>query len=702
MHDSNFSIQDDFPPVHYEQWRALVDESLQGAVFEKKLVTSTYEGIDQQPVYSLQDQLGTTDAPGLPGYSPFVRGTTPSGACLQGWDLRQEHSAPEPGAANRAILQDLQGGVRSLLLVFDEASRRGLNPDDPKAIDFVGRKGVMVYHLEDLDTALAHVDFSKTGITLDAGAAFLPASALLAASWQRRQLSPDTIRGAFNADPIAELARQGSLPLTMENALSQMVHLADWTSKNYPQVTAISVDTSPFHHAGATAAQDLAFALATAIEYLRAMTGAEMDIDVAAKQLLFRLSLGTHHFLSIAKLRAGRLLWSRVIEACGGSAASAAMHTHCRLSNRVLTKNDPFVNILRNTVGVFSAGIGGAEAITSIPFDYAIGQSEDFGRRVARNTGLVLQQEAHLHRVIDPAGGSWFIEKLTRQLAEKSWEIFQEIERHGGMIKSLESGWVAKQIGEAYAPRTKDIATRKEGIIGVSEFPNINEDKIAYSPPDLQTLREAAIGRVNTVRKEPYSLTTLPSAESKVAAAVQSAFDGATIGQLAEALGFHGASTNITPLEPHSFAEPYEELREACNCWQQIHGRRPTVFLANLGPVAHHTARATYAKGFFEAGGFAVITNEGFPDADSVAKAFADSGTRIAVLCSSDKLYQEFVPQVATRLKATDARTVLLAGKPGTNEAAWRAAGVDRFIYITCNVLATLRELLEEEGVLIA
>ena len=700
MLDPELSIRDDFPPVHYDQWRTLAESLLQGAPFEKKLVTHTYEGIDLQPIYTTQDQLGEGDVSGFPGVPPFLRGSSPTGSVLSGWDLRQEHATPEPSAANQAILEDLQGGVSSLLLVLDRATRSGFDADDQQVADITDLDGILAYHVDDLDTVLAEVHLSMVGVSLEAGAAYLPAAALLVSLWRRRKLSPDDLRGAFNADPLGVLAREGQLPTSLPTALTQLADLASWTTRHYPQVTAVGVDSSPYHHAGATAAQDVAFAMATAVQYLQAMTDAGMSIDAAARQILFRMSVGTHHFLSISKLRAARQHWARIVGACGGSASSAAMQVHTRLGNRVLTRHDPYVNLLRNTVGVFAAGIGGDNAITSIPFDYPIGQSDNFSRRVARNTGLILQEESHLHRVIDPAGGSWFFEKLTEQVAEKAWEVFQDVQRRGGMFAALESGWVAEQIDSAFASRAKDIASRKEGITGVSEFPNLDEPKIGHIPPDARELRNEAMSRTDSQRNELVSLASLSLATDLTAAAVEAADSGATLGQLAKALGFHKSTTSITPLETHSLAEKFEELRDAGDAWQEVHGRRPCIFLANMGPMAHHTARATYSKNFFEAGGFEVITNDGFQTADEATEAFGDSGAGVAVICSSDQLYPEFVPAVAPKLRAAGARTIILAGKPGPNEEQWRAAGIDRFIFISCNVLEVLREILDEEGVL--
>ena len=365
----------------------------------------------------------------------------------------------------------------------------------------------------------------------------------------------------------------------------------------------------------------------------------------------------------------------------------------------VLTARDPYVNLLRNTVGVFAAGVGGAESITSLPFDSIMGPPDDFSRRIARNTALILQEEAHLHRVIDPAGGSWFLDRLTQQLAEKAWDIFQQIERQGGMLAALTDGWVARQIDSAFAPRAKNIARRKEGITGVSEFPDVREQRVIHSPVDISALRAAAACRIAAARRTDGSLS-FSTSKDLTSSAVEFAMQAATIGQLARALGFHKDPFEIMPLELRSFAEPFEVLRDASDAWHAAHGKRPTVFLVNMGPVSHHTARATYSKNFFEAGGFDVIGNDGFQNDDAAADAFVKSGATVAVICSSDKLYPELVPQAAGKLKSAGAKTVVLAGNPGANEAAWREAGVDRFIFIKCDVLATLREMLHEEGVL--
>ncbi|MCA9073326.1 MAG: hypothetical protein KDA84_30590, partial [Planctomycetaceae bacterium] len=374
-------------------------------------MTRTYEGIDIDPLYTARDQRSGENPDGFPGEPPFVRGDLQTTEL--GWDLRQEHAHPDLDSARAAIHEDLNGGVTSLLLRFDSLAQSGKDPGSSESSEL---DGLMVYSAEDLEALLQEVDFERVPIALDAGSAFLPAASLLASVWARRGIDTQKVRGAFNADPWSALARKGELPVSPDVARSQLVELAEWTAKTYPNVTAVGVDTSPYHHAGATATQDIALAIATGVDYLRTLTKV-LPLDVAAKQILFRISVGTHHFLSIAKLRAARRLWWRVIEASGGDASVGGMRLHVRTSQRVLTERDPFVNLLRNTVGVFAGGMGGAECITSVPFDTRLGPPDEFSRRIARNTLLILQEEGLLNLVADPAGGSWYLDHLTDQFA---------------------------------------------------------------------------------------------------------------------------------------------------------------------------------------------------------------------------------------------------------------------------------------------
>ncbi len=695
-----------FPEISEDQWRALVERDLRGAPFEKRLITHTYEGLRILPLYTAAH--APDPMPSRAGFGGLTRGANVLGLSQCGWDLRQERAEPTPESVNEALRDDLLHGVTSVLLRFDAAARGGLDADDPMAARLIGEDGAALYTLADLRDAFDEVHLSMIGVAHEAGAAFLPAAALTVSLLREQNVDLATARVAFNADPLAVLARDGRLPQSLENAYAQMLALARWTAEHCPRGTSIRVGSAPYHHAGASAAQDLAFSMATGIEYLRVLTGGEMDLADAAKQMQFSYAVGCNFFLAACKLRAARQLWRRVVAASGGDGADAAgkMSMHVRTSKRVLTTRDPWVNLLRNTACVFAAAVGGADVVTSTPLDQAIGLPSGRSRRIARNTATIVAEESHLLRVADPAGGSWFIERLTSELAEKAWVILQTIESHGGMLACLKSGWVAEQLSESSSARERNITTRRDAILGVSEFPHLEEE--AVETPE--TSRAAVIG---AARKRLYvhraafqpdaALAKLspPTAEAAAVmpAALEAVQGGASLGELAARVFAGEPETIEAPIVPHPYARSFEALRSASDEHQETFGFRPRVFLAQIGTPAEFNARSGFSKGFFEAGGFEVIAS-GQIEIGEAPAAFAGSAANIAVICSTDERYASVVSELAPRLHEAGARTVILAGNPGDHEAHYRAAGVDRFIFIKCDVLGTLRDLLGEEGVL--
>ena len=693
MTESALSLASDFPTPSREHWLAAVDKALKGAPFDKKLVTHLYEGIAVQPLYTRQDWPGEDDPSGLPGLAPYTRGAVAAGAGPQGWAICTEHDAADPQAANQAILTDLLRGATALRLRLDKAARAGLDGDDIRAGGLAGQDGVMVYSIDDLDTALKGVLLDLAPVALDAGAQVLPAAAMLAALWRSRSIEPDQARGAFNADPLATLAETGSLPVSLDRSLARMAELAAWTAEHWPHVTAVGVDTSATYDAGATETQDLAAALATGLAYLRSLVAGGLGLDDACRQISFTFSVGCDQFLSIAKLRAARLLWARVAEVCGATPPARAMRIHARTARRMLSRRDPWVNMLRTTVAGFAAGLGGANSVAVVPFDALLGPSDDFARRIARNTQILLQEESSLSKVADPAGGSWYVETLTRQLAEAAWTLFQDIEGRGGMAAVLLDGWWAVQLARSWAARETNIAKRKDALTGINEFPNILEQAVARPGPDIDTLRRQASVRLAPARAEVavFGCATMDDL-------VEAAEQGVSVGRMAAGLA-DGSGLSIVPLPRHRHAESFEGLRDAADAHKAATGAWPVVFLANLGRVAQHTARATYAKNFFEAGGIQALGNDGFQDAEGCVRAFADSGARIAVLCGTDAQYEALAEPFARALKAAGVRTLFLAGAPGDKRDGYAAAGVDSFIAVGCDVLAILRSTLADLGV---
>jgi methylmalonyl-CoA mutase len=397
------------------------------------------------------------------------------------------------------------------------------------------------------------------------------------------------------------------------------------------------------HDAGGSEVQELAFVLACGLAYLRAIEGAGVALEQAQGMVYARLAADADQFLTMAKFRALRLLWARVEAACG--LTPKPLFIAADTAWRMLTQRDPYVNMLRATMATFAAGLAGANAITVLPHTLALGLPDPFARRVARNTQLLLLEESNLAKVSDPAAGAGGIETLTAQLCEAAWALFQESEKAGGAFAALQQGLFQSKVAAARKARDANIAKRRDVLTGASEFPNLHE-------------RETAVLKATPVALAPYG-------EQKYK------FDA---------------------LPPIRLAEPFEALRDKSDAALKARGARPKVFLANLGTPADFTARATFAKSFFEAGGIEAVDSEGLVDPAKLVAAFKASGAELACLCSSDKVYAEHAEATARALQTAGARHIYLAGRPTDAEAALRAAGVTGFVFAGGDALATLRD----------
>lgn len=684
-----------FAPPTREQWLALVEKDLKGAPFEKRLVTQLIEGLTIQPLYTESD-APSADAMGLPGQAPFVRGASGLRAGAPAWSILSEHRHPLPVEANRAILSDIHRGAHGVVVRLSPRSFEDGGAVSHGQCGCGG--GVLVDTLDDLDRVFHQVELGKLHLTVHAGAAFMASAAGLLSLYAQRGVAESEIRCNFGADPLGVLAARGTLPRPAETLLAELGSLARSTAR-LPNARAVVVSTAPYDNAGATAVQELAAAMATAVTYLRAMEDAGMSVTDAARQLTFSLAVGADQFLDIAKFRALRALYNRILEAAEVPEAKRSIRVHARTSRRILTQRDPWVNVLRTTIGCFAAALGGAEEVTILPFDDVIGPSDELAMRLARNTQIVLQEEGHLGDVLDAAGGSYYVEHLTLDLAQAAWKQFQEIERRGGMLAALRDGSVAKEIEATRQKRAKDLARRKIPITGVSEFPHLGEKPVVRTKVDT-TAHEAELAGRRKQRAADASLSAAlkalqgQSGDNLLKGLTAAASRGATLHMLNQALGTSGnASETVTALHLHRFAEPFEKLRDQSDLLLQKSGQRPRVFSANMGPIAMHTARAMFAQNFFEAGGFEVVTNDGFADVAAAASAFERSGTKRVVICSSDAWYDGSACELGRALKHKGAIEVILAGNPGQNEAKYREAGINRFIYIGCDVLGTLTEL---------
>ena len=610
----------DGPPPDPAAWAAAVDQVLRrarrladdappGAGIEA-LTWSTPDGIAVRPLYTAADATELPDA-GVPGARPFVRGSRPGGAVPDGWDVRTWHAGPDP---REAILADLANGASSIWLAVGDSATAVA--DLPKALD-----GVL------LDLAPVVLDTSASPDDAQAAAeAYL-------------ELGPDpaALRGTLGLDPVGVRARTGKGP-----DVESVVPLALRVSRAHPLVRVVVVDGLPVHAAGGSDAQELGYVVSAGVAYLRALTAAGLDVDAAARLLELRLAVTAEQFPTIAKLRAARRLWARVLEASGAgpdSGPGTAPTVHAVASPTMYTRRDPYVNLLRGTVAGFAAGVGGADAVTVPPFDAALGSSTPFSRRIARNTQSLLVMEAHLARVIDPAGGSWFVESLTDGLARTGWSFFQELEAAGGVVAALDSGLLSERVAAVRAGREKESATRRATVTGVSEFPDLHEKPVPRSGPDLVT-----------------------------------------------SLGLGRGDPSGAGLPVHRPAAAFEALRDRSDAILAATGARPHAFLATVGPLAVHAARAGFARNLLHAGGIDTVDAGPSDTVDDVVAAFRDAGTPVAVLCSSDALYAERAAPVVAALQDAGARHILLAGRA-------RVDGLAGHLYAGGDALAVLAGL---------
>jgi len=697
---SKESLFREFPVPTYEQWREEAEKSLKGASFDAKLLTKTYEGITLQPIYRAEDVKDLAHLTGLPGTAPYIRGTRALGAASKGWEVSQEIAEATPDAFHKALKHDLERGQTMVNLVLHSASLRGQDTDT--SADMPGHdQGLAIFRREDLDVALAGVDLEKVPLFLHTGFVTLPMLSLLLAHVEKSGKEPSRLKGFVGADPLGMLITEGQLPCNLQRAYEDMAAAAKWANEHAPGLRTIHIMSHPYHNAGANAVQELAFSLATAVAYIRALLEQGLTIEQIASRMQFSFSIGSQVFMEISKLRAARLLWSTIIEAYGGSLEAQKMNIHARTSAWTKTVLDPYVNMLRASTEAFSAILGGIDSLHVSAFDEAIRPAKEFSRRIARNTQIILEQEAHLAKVADPAGGSWYVEWLTDQIAEKAWGLFQQVEEQGGMPGAIESGFVQAEIELVAAKKAENIAQRKDRIVGTNMYPNITEPSLVAEESVCDS-KQKADAHDQTVLLQTLQQTRLTTGDW-IKQAVQTVHAGATLRTLTKAvLTEDDAIASVLPLSKQRAAEAFEGLRQRADQYQEKYGCRPKVYLASLGALAKHKARADFSAEFFAVGGFDVLRPAPSASMEEVADAAIESGAPILVICSDDENYPQVVTPLAQRIKAVRPDAILLlAGLPATEQMdEYRAAGVDDWIHVRTNAYQMLHDLQQRIGVI--
>jgi methylmalonyl-CoA mutase len=566
---------------------------------------------------------------------PTYRRTTnatllPGRAAAAPWQIMQRIDHPDAAKANAIALSELENGATGL------------------EIEFAGGPGARGFGL--IDGTPETLKKLLDGVMLDAGISIALNPVVgrdnvgesLAAVIEARRIDPAKVDVRFNYQALSTMAVRGEAPAAWREMAPPFAKVVSGLMGRGFKGPFVLADGRAVHDAGASEVQELAFALSLAVAYLRMLEAGGIALDAAREAVSFRLVADADQFLTMAKFRALRLLWARVEEACG--LTPKPVFIAAETAWRMLTQRDSDVNMLRATMATFAAGLGGANAITVLPHTLASGLPDSFARRVARNTQLVLLEESNLAKVSDPAAGSGGIESLTHELSNAAWALFQEIETAGGVFEALQQGLIQSKVAATRNAREANIARRKDVLTGASEFPNLREAQVTV---------------------EDVTPVVLPPPP---------------------------ATLTFAPLPATRLAAPFERLRDRSDQILKDTGKRPSVFLANLGSASDFTTRATFAKSFFESGGIEAVDSEGFSGTSALAAACKASGAALACLCSSDKVYAEQAAEAATALQAVGIEHIYLAGRPGELEATLKAAGVGAFIFAGSDALAVLED----------
>ncbi|MGD8781280.1 MAG: methylmalonyl-CoA mutase family protein [Ignavibacteria bacterium] len=713
------NLKEEFEAPSFEIWKNKVIEDLKGADYDKKLITKTYEGIQLKPIYTKDEIKYLPCGDELPGSANYLRGTKASGNTKNSWYICQEIPYADAEKFNAALLNDLKRGQTAIQIKFDTATELGLDADYAQP-EQVGDKGLSVSALNSIGRALNNVDLKQHPIFIDCGFSSLPFVMIFNAYLKQNNIQFTELKGSIESDPLGYLAESGKLPVKINFAFDKLKLVTEWASHNASEFKTIGIKGLPYHNAGASAVQELAFALGTGLEYLNQLKERGLNAETIAAHTRFTFGVGTNYFMEVAKFRAARVLWSKILETFDVDENLRKINIHARTSKFNQTVYDPYVNMLRTTTQAFSAIIGGADSLHTNAFDELFGSPTDFSRRIARNTQIILSEESHLNNLIDPAGGSYYIEKLTNDIAEQTWTLIKDIESKGGMLDCLKSdmstgkaGYIHELIEDTNQKRRKDVSKRKASIVGTNNYANLKEEKLKTNFINQEAFREKRSDYLQKYRlngnQEKHSaiieklneLVTKDDIEI-INLGTEAILEGATLGEISHAARAASEdSISINPVKPFRIAELFEELRNASGNYKEKTGVRPKVFLATMGPVRQHKARADFSRGYFESGGFEVVYPDGFKTNEEAVEAAVESKAQVIVICSTDDTYPEIVPGVVKGIKAKNHESILvLAGYPKDQIEQHKESGIDEFIFLGSDVHATLQNILKKIGVL--
>lgn len=610
----------EFPPVSTEQWEEVINKDLKGADYEKKLVWKTIEGFKVKPYYRAEDLQNLEYLDSNPGQIPYTRGKHTDNNV---WDIRQDITEKDPAKANAVALDALKRGATSLAFCMKNVATEA-----------------------DMETLLKGIYVDAIKINFNCSDNYVKTLQLFAAVAKKNGFETEKLEGSCNFDMYRYALTHGDFHRGEEGDYNAASELLAYAKDNLPNFKVFTINGNVIHNAGSNIVQELGFTLSAANDLMAHLTDKGHRVEDVAKRMVFSFATGSTYFMEIAKIRAARLLWSKIVEqykpGCD-CAYKVFIHTSSSRWNKSIY--DPYVNMLRTTTETMSAAIAGADSISVAPFDTTYKEADEFGYRIARNQQILLKEESYLDKIVDPAAGSYYIENLTNSIAQYAWELFLTVEGKGGFGKAITEGYVQNEVEKIAAQRDMDIATRKTTILGTNQYPNLTEsmgDKITSS----------------------------------------------------DCCQCQASDGPIKKLRQYRGAEPFEHLRLAT----EKSGKKPKVFLLTYGNLAMRKARSGFATNFFGVAGYQIIDNPGFKSADEGVKAALESKADIVVMCSSDDEYAEIAETVCQGLKGK-VKSIVLAGYPKEQIETYKGYGVDEFIHVKINVLQSLTAFQKLMGI---
>ncbi len=663
-------------PEDLTSWNAAAEKELRGRPLDELTVT-TPEGIDIKPLYTADDLDGIEHLDGLPGQAPYVRGPRATMYTNRPWTIRQYAGFSTAEESNAFYRRNLAAGQMGLSVAFDLATHRGYDSDHPRVLGDVGKAGVAIDSVEDMKILFDQIPLDKMSVSMTMNGAVLPIIACYIVAGEEQGVGPEQLAGTIQNDILKEFMVRNTYIYPPEPSMRIVADIIEFTAQKMPKYNSISISGYHMQEAGATADLELAFTLADGLEYVRSALAKGLDVDAFAGRLSFFFAIGMDFFMEVAKLRAARLLWHELMEQFEPkNPKSSMLRTHCQTSGVSLTEQDPYNNVVRTAVEAMAAVLGGTQSLHTNSFDEALGLPTEFSARIARNTQLILAEETGITRSVDPLAGSYFVEKLTADLADRARTILAEVEELGGMTRAIESGMPKLRIEEAAAKKQARIDRGDEAVVGVNKYTVENPEMVDVLDIDNTAVREAQIERLQRVRDERDSAaweTAIQALRDAAAgdgnllqACVDAARARATVGEMSDAMetvfGRHKAETRtISGVYGAAYEgdEDFAAIMSAIESFAEREGRRPRMLVAKMGQDGHDRGAKVIATAFADIG-FDVDVGPLFQTPEEVARDAVDNDVHVVGVSSQAAGHKTLVPALIAELVKLDADDVIV------------------------------------------